>query len=90
MNTLVQTRVDAETKKEAEAIMKKLGITLGDAVRMFISQIAISKGLPFKPTTEKEYNPNARLRKIIDDMEKEIAVKSYNNAKEMFDDLDKE
>lgn len=92
MNVLVQARVDPKVKKEAEEIMKKLGISLNDAIRMFLSQITHSKGLPFKPSlvNEEDYSPNARLRKIINDMHKGVGVKSYESVEEMWKDLDGE
>lgn len=89
MNTLVQTRIDAKTKKEAEAIVNQLGISLNEAIRMFLNQVTIHKGIPFKPTliAEENYTPNAKLKKIIDEVETGKNLTEYNNTNEMWEEL---
>lgn len=62
-NSLIQARVDAEAKKNAEMVFSKLGITLSEGIRMFISQVVIEKGLPFKPSLKAE--PTPRLKKAM-------------------------
>ena len=62
-NSLIQARVDAEAKKNAEMVFSKLGITLSEGIRMFISQVVIEKGLPFKPSLKAE--PPPRLKKAM-------------------------
>lgn len=56
MNAMIQTRIDAESKKQAEEILAKLGMSLNDAVRIFVSQVIMTRGLPFQPKlpTEEE------------------------------------
>jgi DNA-damage-inducible protein J len=50
----VRARVDAVTKKEAEAVLKPMGLTTADAIRMMIVQIAKDKALPFEPFMPNE------------------------------------
>lgn len=45
--TTVQSRMDPELKKNAEAILKKLGLTSSQAINALYSQIVLVKGLPF-------------------------------------------
>jgi len=45
--TYVRARVDAELKAETEDVLKQLGITTTEAIRLFMSQIRLRKGLPF-------------------------------------------
>jgi DNA-damage-inducible protein J len=47
-NTYINVRVDEETKKEVEDILDILGINMSTAVDLFLSQIILNKGLPFK------------------------------------------
>jgi DNA-damage-inducible protein J len=42
-------RIDPETKAGAEKLYAKLGITITDAVNMFLYQSLIDGGLPFQP-----------------------------------------
>ena len=89
MTTLIQARVDSKLKEEAESIMGQLGITLNEASRMFLTQVIIQKGIPFKPTlrTEPIYEPNEMLQQIIADVETKKDLTHYKNTDEMWQDL---
>lgn len=41
-------RIDPETKRSAEQLFSEFGITLTDAVTMFLRQSVITGGLPFE------------------------------------------
>ena len=43
-------RIDPETKAGAEKLYAKFGITITDAVNMFLRQSLIDGGLPFRPS----------------------------------------
>ena len=47
-NTYINVRVDEKTKKEVEDILDILGINMSTAVDLFLSQIILNKGIPFK------------------------------------------
>ncbi len=50
----VFTRVDPDTKEQAEAILNQLGIPMSNAIGMFLKQIVMQRGIPFEmklPTT---------------------------------------
>ena len=56
----VSFRIDAESKAAAEAVLKKLGLSTTDAMRMFFKQIERHQGLPFEarvasPPSEKTF-----------------------------------
>jgi DNA-damage-inducible protein J len=53
-NSVVRARIDARTKREAAAALKKIGLTLSDAFRLLLVRVAAEKALPFEPL-----NPNA-------------------------------
>lgn len=44
----VYTRVDPETKEQAEKILSQLGIPMSNAVGMFLKQVVIHRGIPFE------------------------------------------
>jgi addiction module RelB/DinJ family antitoxin len=44
----VFTRVDPETKEQAEAILDQLGIPMSNAIGMFLKQIVMQRGIPFE------------------------------------------
>jgi len=41
-------KLDVEIKAKAKEIFKELGITMGEAVNIFLNQVALHKGLPFE------------------------------------------
>ncbi len=86
MKTLVQTRVDCETKKEAEMILNRLGLSLNDGIRMFINQVTLNKGIPFQPLIPRE--PNEETRKVIEETEKGVNCASFHSVDDLFEDLD--
>lgn len=49
---MVRARVDPKRKRNAEAILEKLGISPGQAINMLYAQIELKNGLPFPVTTE--------------------------------------
>ena len=87
MNALIQARVDSKVKEDAENIMNQLGISLNEAIRMFLMQVIIHKGIPFKPTLKPEYEPNEMLQQIIADVENKKDLTRYKNTDEMWQDL---
>jgi len=44
----VFTRVDPETKEQAEAILNQLGIPMSNAIGMFLKQVVMQRGIPFE------------------------------------------
>ena len=49
MTTVVRTRIDEKTKREAAAILATIGLTVSDAFRLMMVRIAKEKALPFEP-----------------------------------------
>ena len=43
----VYTRVNPETKEQAEAILNQLGIPMSNAIGMFLKQVVLHRGIPF-------------------------------------------
>jgi DNA-damage-inducible protein J len=48
-NTVVRARIDERIKKEAEAVLASIGLTVSDAFRMLMVKVAREKALPFEP-----------------------------------------
>jgi len=48
-NSVVRARIDARTKKEAAAALKKVGLTVSDAFRLLLVRVAAERALPFEP-----------------------------------------
>lgn len=50
-NAVLQVRIDAASKEQAERIYGSMGTSLSEAVRMFVAQSVIRRRLPFQPVT---------------------------------------
>jgi DNA-damage-inducible protein J len=48
-NAVIQTRISSPLKKQAEALFAAMGLTVSDAVRLFLQQSINEGGLPFQP-----------------------------------------
>jgi DNA-damage-inducible protein J len=46
-DTTVRARVDLALKEETDRIFSELGISTTEAIRMFLSQVKLRRGLPF-------------------------------------------
>ena len=46
----VFSHVDPETKDQAEAILNQLGISMSNAIGIFLKQIVLHRGMPFEMT----------------------------------------
>ncbi len=47
-NSVVRARIDARTKREAAAALKKIGLTVSDAFRLLLVRVAARKGSPVR------------------------------------------
>ena len=86
MSTL-SIRIEEKTKREANKTLAALGLDMSSAVKMFLNQVVIEQGIPFKPSRTP--------REIREEYDREVAWalkhgKRYTNANEMFADILKE
>jgi DNA-damage-inducible protein J len=76
----VQSRVTNTLKESAAAIFESMGMSTGDAIRMFLQQTVNTGRLPFQPTAK---SPNAETIAAMQDVENGH-VERASNAQEMF------
>ena len=48
----IQVRINEKDKEEARKIFDKLGLDMSSAIKLFLKQTTLRKGLPFLLTTE--------------------------------------
>lgn len=76
----IRLRVSEEIKSDAEVIFKQMGMTMSEAMRIFLSQCINSGGLPFKPHAKI---PNAETVKALKESRKGIGINEYSSWEEM-------
>ena len=77
-------RVEPETKTKAEVLFSHFGITLSDAVTLFLHQSIIDGGLPFRVGLGV---PNATTVSALREAESNDAPGRFASPQELFNDL---
>ncbi len=86
--TPTQIRIEESTKKQAVELLEGLGLSLSDAVNMFLKQVILQNGIPF----EVKY-PEFKTE-VIEAMEEAKRIsrdpntKRYNSFSEALEDLE--
>lgn len=81
--TTIQTRVDPIVKKNAQEILKKLNITMSEAISMYLSQITLHQGIPFELKI-----PNRLTAKTLEESENGKNLHSVHSVDQLFQELD--
>jgi DNA-damage-inducible protein J len=81
-------RIDQETKTGAEELFSRFGITVSDAVTMFLNQSLMVGGLPFE-LRQPRYNAEteAAMQEARDIIAGKIKTKSYASFNEYLADM---
>jgi len=79
----IQTRVDPVIKNNAQTILKKLNISMSEAISMYLSQITLHNGIPFEIKI-----PNEVTAKTLKNAENGINVHNVDSVDELFQELD--
>ena len=77
---IIHARVEPNTKRKAEDVLKELGLSPTEAIRMFYRQICLRGGLPFSVLV-----PNELTRKTLEKSRRGEKVESFESLEEMFE-----
>ncbi|MGH6896890.1 MAG: type II toxin-antitoxin system RelB/DinJ family antitoxin [Geminicoccaceae bacterium] len=61
----IRARVEPELKREAEGVLKSLGLNASEAITLFYRQVALRRGLPFEIRLPNE-TTRAAMRDALD------------------------
>ncbi len=87
----INIRIDPEIKLSAEKLFSSFGITVTDAINIFLHQSIMEGGLPFevkRPNYNKETEAAIKEARAI--MGGQIQAKHYSSARALFEELDAE
>jgi DNA-damage-inducible protein J len=79
----IQTRVDPAVKHNAQVILKKLNISMSEAISMYLSQITQQKGIPFELKI-----PNEVTAKTMKSTAKGEELHKVDSIDTLFQELD--
>lgn len=83
----INVRIDPETKEDAERLFSSFGITVTDAINIFIHKSLMEGGLPFEmkyPRFNLETEKAMEETRLI--MAGKIPAKRYASVKELLDE----
>lgn len=75
-DAVVRARVDRRLKRDSENILRQLGLSQTEAIRMFFTQIVRRRGLPFQVVLETNDNDDLLLPRS----KRQAAIESLHDA----------
>ncbi|MGR3318112.1 MAG: type II toxin-antitoxin system RelB/DinJ family antitoxin [Candidatus Anammoxibacter sp.] len=79
----IQARINPKVKTQAQKILNSLHISMSEAISIYLTQIALHKGIPFEITI-----PNELTVKTIKKAEDEKGLHKVNSVDELYRELD--
>lgn len=85
--TMVHVRLDEGIKAQATETLAAMGLSVSDAVRVFLTRVVADKALPFELRV-----PNAATRAALDEADAIVKSRSarFGSAEAAFDALEEE
>ena len=77
---VVHARIEPKTKRKAERVLHKLGLTPTEAIRIFYRQISLRGGLPFNVSI-----PNELTTKTLAKSREGKEVHEFDSLDDMFE-----
>ena len=83
---MVHVRVDEQVKAQAAETLAAMGLSISDAVRVFLMRVIAEKQMPFELKV-----PNAETRSAMAEADEITRTRRarFDSAAELFDDLQK-
>jgi DNA-damage-inducible protein J len=77
-NAVVRSRIDAEVKDKAAAVLGGMGLSVSDAIRIVLTRVANEEALPF------DLKPNKLTRQTMRKTAKGREVHRAKNATDLY------
>ena len=84
--SMLHVRIDDETKAQATQTLAAMGLSVSDAVRLFLHRVVVDQAFPLELKV-----PNAETRKAMAEADEIVSTHQarFSTAAELFDDLEK-
>jgi len=80
---VITARVDPELKQEAEEVISQIGLTMSQAVTIYLRQIVYQRGIPFELRI-----PTEETLAAIEEAKHPQTLPAFQNVDDLFDDLE--
>jgi DNA-damage-inducible protein J len=81
---IIHARIEPSTKRSAEGVLHKLGLSPTEAIRMFYRQITLRGGLPFAVLI-----PNKQTAATLEKSRRGEEIEEFANLNQMFKNWEK-
>ena len=81
--TTIQVRLDKRTKDQAQKVFRMLDISMSEAVKLFLRQVAFHGGIPFEIKI-----PNALTDRVLRESEQGIDLHRVSSVDQLFEELE--
>ena len=78
----VRARIEPELKIEVEDVLSELGLSMSEAIELYMRQIKLNHGIPFMIKV-----PNELTQQTMDDTDQGKNLLKHESADDMFDEL---
>jgi DNA-damage-inducible protein J len=75
--------LDKRTKEQAQKVLRMLDISMSEAVKLFLRQVALQRGIPFEIKI-----PNALTDRTLRESEEGIDLHKVSSVDQLFEELD--
>ena len=84
---MIHVRVDEDTKMQATETLASMGLSVSDAVRVFLKRVVVEKAMPFEVRV-----PNIETRAAMAEADEIVRTRRarFATAQELLDALEKE
>ncbi len=83
-SSVIHARIEPQAKKQAESVLRKLGLSPTEAIRLFYHQICLHGGLPFPVLI-----PNELTAKTLKKSQQGEDVDTFDSLEDMFESWEK-
>jgi DNA-damage-inducible protein J len=83
MKAVVHSRIQPEIKAKAEDILRQLGLSPTEAIRMIYTQITLRNGLPFDVAI-----PNEETVRALEDSRAGRNLEQFDSVEQLFESWD--
>jgi DNA-damage-inducible protein J len=79
----ISAPIDPELKRETEEIFERLGVTLPEAIHLFLTEVKLHNGFPFELKI-----PNEETRQALAEAENKETMGHFHTVNDLFKDLE--
>ena len=84
----INVRIDDKLRKSAEKVLRPLGLSHSDAIRIYYYKIINTNSIPFDLSIKEPSKTTLAAMREVQTLRKKKNVKKYANAKALMADLD--